>query len=438
MMKLRVFIVTMMLSSMVAVAQETYKEFHERIERSDHLSHADKKELVENMTRGGGADLYINGEKFLISKSPLSEYGNILFNDMLGPSAGLSFAYVWGDYSHTGGQIDYDWTLMDGKLYMTNIHHALPYIASPTARDAERNAKLYHWVIYSEDTIYNRIERLTGCEFTQTQVNNEPESWTSDLQVELPLSNFTGVLYAKRANTAPRPKKTDGKVEEDFPEYVKWYKEPIYKLIFENGVLITKVPMIEPIPLATIKRIAAGIVTSVVILALLLVICFIAKDNRRKRQYLQMYTALQHNQQQLVNAQIQEEEAQVTQLQNREEVLSIYRDNFTICNQRFNLHRWARRLDTMATSMHPAPLSATERKELSQLLDECFIQVNTNLRSEGKLTHDDMRCCLLALLGCSVQVIGMCIGSSAEAVKTRKSRLKEKLPKDIFEWVFAK
>jgi hypothetical protein len=88
--------------------------------------------------------------------------------------------------------------------------------------------------------------------------------------------------------------------------------------------------------------------------------------------------------------------------------------------------------------MHPAPLSATERKELSQLLDECFIQVNTNLRSEGKLTHDDMRCCLLALLGCSVQVIGMCIGSSAEAVKTRKSRLKEKLPKDIFEWVFAK
>lgn len=70
MMKLRVFIVTMMLSSMVAVAQETYKEFYERIERSDHLSHADKKELVENMTRGGGADLYINGEKFLISKSP--------------------------------------------------------------------------------------------------------------------------------------------------------------------------------------------------------------------------------------------------------------------------------------------------------------------------------------------------------------------------------
>ena len=83
-------------------------------------------------------------------------------------------------------------------------------------------------------------------------------------------------------------------------------------------------------------------------------------------------------------------------------------------------------------------LGADERGRLSKALDECFIQVNVNLRSEGRLTNDDVRCCLLAMLGCPLTVIGACLGSSPEAVQTRKSRLKDKLPKDVFEWVFAK
>lgn len=439
MMKLRVFMAAMILSC-TAVAQETYQEFYGRIEHSDRLSPADKKELVEDMTIGGGADLYIDGEKYLISESPLSRYGNAysLFEDMLSTSSGLSFAYVWGDKSSRGGLIDFDWAVKDGKLCMTDIHHSRPMIASPTAKDAERNAKLYRWVIYSEDTIYNRIERLTGCEFAKTQANDNPESWSTELQVELPFDSFTGVLYAKRANTAPRPEVTDGKNEEDFPEYVKWYKEPIYRLVFENGVLVSRIPMIEPVPLAVVRRMVTIVVAIVVLVILLSVVCMMVRDNRRKRQYLQMYEALQHNQMQLVNAQVQEEDAREEQLLSRDEVLAIYRDNFAICSRRFKLSRWAKRLDTMSASLQPATLTVSGRKELTQVLDECFIQVNTNLRSEGKLTHDDMRCCLLALLGCPIQVIGVCIGCSTEAVKTRKSRLKEKLPKDIFEWVFMK
>ena len=83
-------------------------------------------------------------------------------------------------------------------------------------------------------------------------------------------------------------------------------------------------------------------------------------------------------------------------------------------------------------------LGPEERQALSKVLDECFIQVNVNLRSECRLTNDDVRCCLLSMLGCPLQVVAVCLGSSHDAVQTRKSRLKDKLPKDIFEWVFVK
>ena len=433
-MKLRLLISALLLSCTL-VAQETYTEFHERIGRDNRLSQSDKRKLIENMTGGPGAELVVEGEKYLISTSPLRVYRGVLrFNDMIGISEGFSLrSFVWGDHSSSM----YYWSVTNDSLRMTRIHHDRPYIPSPTAKDADMHVRMYRWVIYSVDTIYNRIERFTGCEFAKRQANDSPNSWGSDLEVDLPLNNFTGVLYAKRANTAPRPKNTEGKEVEDFPEYMKWYNEPIYRLTFENGVLVSKTPMVEPIPVATVRRIVALSLVSIVVLALLLVIIFVVRDNRRKQKYLRMYETLQHNQIQLVNAQAQVEESGEEQPLTREEVLAIYRDNFAICRRRFELDEWAPRIRTMAVGVQPVPLTFDERKRLSVALDECFIQVNVDLRSEGRLTRDDMRYCLLALLGCPPSVISSCIGCTVETLQTRKSRLKDKLPKDIFEWVFS-
>lgn len=438
MIKLRLFISALLLSCTL-VAQETYTEFHERIGRDNRLSQSDKRELIENMTGGPGTELYIDGEKFLVSTSPLWEYRGVLkFDDMLGRIEGLSmWSYVWGDKTSSSSHISYDWAVINDSLRMTEIWHANPMIPSPTAKDADRKVKMYSWVIYSADTIYNRIERLTGCEFTKIQANDSPNPFGSNLKVDLPLNNFTGVLYAKRANTAPRPEWTKGKEVEDFPEYQKWYNEPIYRLTFENGVLVSKTPMVEPIPVATVRRIVALSLVSIVVLALLLVIIFVVRDNRRKQKYLRMYETLQHNQIQLVNAQALVEESEGEQPLTREEVLAIYRDNFAICRRRFELDEWASRIRTMAVGVQPISLTFDERKRLSVALDECFIQVNVDLRCEGRLTRDDMRYCLLALLGCPPSVISSCIGCTVETLQTRKSRLKDKLPKDIFEWVFS-
>lgn len=430
-------IVALLMAGM-AMAQETYVEFYERISRETRISPSDKKQLVKDMTQRGGGDLYIDGEKYLISSEPL-RVSSMHFQDMISHSEGLSFAYVWGDYSDSNSTINYDFGLIDGKLCMTHISHSTPYLPNLDVKDAERNARIYGWVVYSADTIYARIERHTGCKFTKTTVfTDDLNRRPIDLDVELPLTAFTGVLYAKRANTAPRPKRVAGKEVTDFPEYVRWYKEPIFRLTFENGELVSKEKMIEPIPLDVVKKMVTRGVAIAVLILLLIALLFVARDNRRKKYYLHLQEELQKNQLQLINAQEQCEEAVEKVELNREEVLALYKESFTLCYRRFEVGRWASMLEALSASLQPMPMTLSERQALSQALDECFIQVNVNLRSEGRLTKDDVRCCLLALIGCPLPIVAVCLGCSYEAVHARKSRLKDKLPKDIFEWVFAK
>ena len=195
-------------------------------------------------------------------------------------------------------------------------------------------------------------------------------------------------------------------------------------------------PITEEEQRAFVRR-TAGLALIVV---LLVTVIFVLIDYRRKRKYLNMYKALQKNQTQLIIAKEQADEYPEEQAMTRDEVVALYKDNFLICREQFLASGWMQRLEKMNASIHADTLTLgpEERQALSKVLDECFIQVNVNLRSECRLTNDDVRCCLLSMLGCPLQVVAVCLGSSHDAVQTRKSRLKDKLPRDIFEWIFVK
>ena len=54
------------------------------------------------------------------------------------------------------------------------------------------------------------------------------------------------------------------------------------------------------------------------------------------------------------------------------------------------------------------------------------------------ITNDDCVFCSMNLIGCSKEVISSAMGSSEEALRRRKSRIKQKLPEELFRFFFSK
>lgn len=54
------------------------------------------------------------------------------------------------------------------------------------------------------------------------------------------------------------------------------------------------------------------------------------------------------------------------------------------------------------------------------------------------VTNDDCIFCTMNFIGCTKEVISSAMGSSEEALRRRKSRIKQKLPEDLFRFFFSK
>lgn len=428
----RYFILLLVLTaSMSAFAWLDGDSFYPRLAREDWLTSQDKETLLDDMSHNADI-LVIDGVEYMTAYSPLElirgqrRYYE-MYDGLLSSWEGLNFTAFWGDGANKQRNswkcrlqvVDDSLCLMEIKytewmrIYDSKAHQSSFADTLAVPQDA--------------DAIWGRMEEFTDCRFV-------------DGRMFLPI--VSGTVFAKRRNLAPCPEEWNvaNKSPEDMRTYLRWVEEPVYRIVFEEGRMVSMEAMNEPITAEEHRAFVVRTTLTAIVIVLLVAILFVLRDYRRKRHYLHMYEALQKNQAQLVTAQELSEEEPERHPLTREEVVALYRDNFALCNERFRVSGWPQRLEKMSASIHAdmLMLGADERGRLSKALDECFIQVNVNLRSEGRLTNDDVRCCLLAMLGCPLPVIGACLGSSPEAVQTRKSRLKDKLPRDVFDWVFAK
>ncbi|MCM1141418.1 MAG: hypothetical protein NC453_22850 [Muribaculum sp.] len=78
-----------------------------------------------------------------------------------------------------------------------------------------------------------------------------------------------------------------------------------------------------------------------------------------------------------------------------------------------------------------------EVKEVSAEIIGRFSDACSNLRQTvPAMTNDDCLLCSMCLCGCSKEVVSAMMGSSEEAVRRRKSRIKQKLPENLFSFFF--
>lgn len=405
--------------------------FYPRLAHEEWLTAMDKETLLDDMASNHDI-LVIDGVEYLLPYSPLELIrGKQRYHDMYegmiwGWFEGQTYAAFWGDRAIRCPRLWKCRLEVGGdSLFLTDIESLQFHGTQHVWSKGEYKGKYVEPV--NQDSINYRMEEFTDCRFKEGRMF-------------LPI--VSGTVFAKRCHLTPRPEvwNTADKNPEDMRVYLRWVDEPVYRIEFDEGRMVSMEEMSEPITAeeqrAFVWRTAAIAVATVLSVAIL----FVLRDYRRKRKYLNMYKALQKNQTQLITAHEQSEEEPEKHSLTRDEVLALYRDNFVICREQFITSGWLQRLEKMSATMHTETLmlGAEERQRLSKTLDEYFIQVNVNLRAEGRLTNDDVRCCLLSMLGCPLHVVAACLGSSHEAVQTRKSRLKDKLPKDVFEWVFMK
>ena len=420
-----------MLASASAYAWLDGDSFYPRLAHEEWLTAMDKETLLDDMARNHDI-LVIDGVEYLLPYSPLELIrGKQRYHDMYegmiwGWFEGLTFAAFWGDKAIRCNRLWKCRLEVGGdSLFLTDIESLQFHGTQHVWRKGEYK-EIYVEPV-NQDSINYRMEEFTDCRFKEGRMY-------------LPI--VSGTVFAKRRHLTPRPEvwNTADKNPEDMRVYLRWVDEPVYRIVFDEGRMVSMEEMSEPITAEEQRAFVRRTAGLAIIVVLLVAIIFVLRDYRRKRKYLNMYKALQKNQMQLITANEPSEEESEKRPLTRDEVLALYRDNFVICREQFLANGWMQRLQKMGAMLHvdALVLSVDERKALSVALDECFIQVNVNLRSEARLTNDDVRCCLLSMLGCPLSVVAACLGSSPEAVQTRKSRLKDKLPRDVFEMVFAK
>lgn len=87
-------------------------------------------------------------------------------------------------------------------------------------------------------------------------------------------------------------------------------------------------------------------------------------------------------------------------------------------------------------------MSCENRAEIKSMYD-AIVGIFSGCCSDTKqafpeLTNDDCVFCTMHYVGCSKEVISVAMGSSEEALRRRKSRIKQKLPESIFMFFFQR
>lgn len=207
-------------------------------------------------------------------------------------------------------------------------------------------------------------------------------------------------------------------------------KEALTSEISNNNLLLQK--YIHESQLRTQRKIV--IILSIVFFGIIL---FFLYDRNNKKQYIKLRKELDQ-------IRVNQIELQFTDSENdkKTELTKIWKKKTDICRDNFIRNGWMKKLQTLEGNdkhSNASFLSPTEREKLRKLLFEEFTDVIIDIKTAGNgVNLDDLSLCLLCLLKVNNTTISKCMGASENAIRTRKSRLKEKLDPLMYRFIFCR
>ncbi len=176
------------------------------------------------------------------------------------------------------------------------------------------------------------------------------------------------------------------------------------------------------------------VILSVVFIGIIL---FFLYDRHNKKRYISLRKELDQSR---IN-QIELQTATSNEYKNID-LVNIWRKRVDICKNNFVRTGWMKKLQLLeGNSMVPQNsfLPPAERNKLRKTLFEEFTDLIIDIKAAGNgVNLDDIYLCLLSLLKVNNATISMCMAVSENAVRTRKSRLKEKLDPQMHQFIFGK
>lgn len=185
------------------------------------------------------------------------------------------------------------------------------------------------------------------------------------------------------------------------------------------------------------KQIIAGLITAFVFLAFILIIVYLWRDRRRQMKYLSLQQQLMENR---TETMLLHDVTDMATVDNDVELYKLSEERFAICLSLFKATDGYKKLCELekSTPKIRRALVLNYRLKIIGDIRKSFVDVMTDFKEQcATLTHDDLLYCILILLNTSKDNIWDIMNSTPDAIKTRKSRIKNKMDTELFERIFG-
>ena len=154
------------------------------------------------------------------------------------------------------------------------------------------------------------------------------------------------------------------------------------------------------------------------------VVFLLQADRRRKRHNLQLQEELRQANVALLQAQNEEQPADMD---------ALYRNKLAACQNLFRSLPSARLLLTA-----PEKLTSEQRQALMDDLTRSFVDIMMDIKNASHAVNDqELLYCILTSLQSPTTYIAALLNTTDSTLRTRKSRLKEKMPESLFALFFS-
>lgn len=185
------------------------------------------------------------------------------------------------------------------------------------------------------------------------------------------------------------------------------------------------------------QQVVAGLVIAFLLLVFILIVLYLWRDRLRQKRYVSLQQQLTKNR---TETMLLHEESDTTIKDKNVELYKLEEERFAICTSLFKTTDGYKKLCEFEKLPPKARISLVTnyRPKIISDLRKAFVDVMTDLKEHcTALTNDDLLYCILVLLNTSKDIIWDVMNSTPDAMKTRKSRIKNKMDAETFERIFG-
>lgn len=185
------------------------------------------------------------------------------------------------------------------------------------------------------------------------------------------------------------------------------------------------------------QRVVGSLVIVFLLLVFILIMLYFWRDRLRQKKYVSLQQQLMENRTETML--LHEESDDMTKDRNIE-LYKLEEERFAICMSLFRATNGYKKLCELKESTPKARILIVTNYRLKIISDirRTFVDVMTDFKERcTTLTNDDLLYCILVLLDTPKEVIWDVMSSTPDAMKTRKSRIKNKMDTKLFEHIFG-